>query len=138
MSSTQFTTGRYGLTYDYFDGELLVVDYISGSYYSISKIGAVIWKALGAGYTPDEILERLGAFPQAAGLADALPGFLATLEAEKLIEPRAASAERGEWPAVSSDDLGPLTFERFEDLKDLLLLDPVHEVDQQGWPHRAG
>lgn len=138
MNSSQFTVGRNGLSFDYFDGELLIVDYISGSYYSISKFGAVIWKALGAGFTPDEIVDRLVPLASPEVLAGTVPDFIGKLESERLIAPRETSPERGEWPAFSPADIGPVTIERFEDLKDLLLLDPVHEVDQQGWPHRAG
>ena len=28
-------------------------------------------------------------------------------------------------------------FERFTDMQDLLLLDPIHDVDETGWPVRA-
>ena len=30
----------------------------------------------------------------------------------------------------------PPVFEKFMDLQDLLLLDPIHEVDEIGWPHQ--
>jgi hypothetical protein len=28
----------------------------------------------------------------------------------------------------------PPTFEKFTDMEDMLLLDPIHEVDEEGWP----
>jgi hypothetical protein len=31
----------------------------------------------------------------------------------------------------------PPLLEKFTDMEDLLLLDPVHEVDGRGWPHPA-
>ena len=27
--------------------------------------------------------------------------------------------------------------EKFTDMQELLLLDPIHEVDEKGWPHQA-
>ena len=32
----------------------------------------------------------------------------------------------------------PPMFERYEEMKNLLILDPIHEVDEQGWPARSG
>jgi hypothetical protein len=26
--------------------------------------------------------------------------------------------------------------QKFTDMQELLLLDPIHEVDERGWPHR--
>jgi len=31
----------------------------------------------------------------------------------------------------------PADFISYHDMKGLLLLDPVHEVDAEGWPHAA-
>lgn len=128
----QYDTNKPGLASELFDGEMVIADYVSGLYYSISKTGTLIWQALGAGYTVDEIAEKLG-----AGVGPLVSGFVARLAEEGLIAPRAASPERGAWPEFSGADIEKPSIERFEDLKELLLLDPVHDVDQQGWPHRA-
>ena len=46
------------------------------------------------------------------------------------IEPRDAPGEASEKrPYV------PPQIERFTDMQELLLLDPIHEVDDTGWPH---
>ena len=47
----------------------------------------------------------------------------------------------GDKPAATAAELaaapGPFTVEMFEDLADLILTDPVHDVDHDaGWPHR--
>jgi hypothetical protein len=44
-------------------------------------------------------------------------------------------------PEEIADELagaaGPFTVEMFDDLADLILTDPIHDVDQNaGWPHR--
>ena len=31
---------------------------------------------------------------------------------------------------------GPLSVDAFTDLADLILLDPVHDVSDAGWPHK--
>jgi hypothetical protein len=41
-----------------------------------------------------------------------------------------ASADTG-----SDVDLGALAYERFTDMEELILLDPVHDVSEAGWPN---
>jgi hypothetical protein len=64
--------------------------------------------------------------------------------ASQLLEERLVEASDAEPDAVppsasstsSSNRLPyqPPTIEKFDDLQELLLLDPVHEVDEAGWP----
>ena len=132
-----YDTYKPGLASELFDGELVVADYVSGLYYSISKTGAVIWQALRAGYATEEITDRLASVATDLDAKRFVPEFVARLAAEGLIAARAPSPDRGNWPEFVAADLSEPGLERFEDLRDLLLLDPVHDVDQQGWPHRA-
>jgi hypothetical protein len=46
-------------------------------------------------------------------------------EAISVVPPRAAKPTR-QYQAP--------TIERFDDLEELLVLDPIHEVDEAGWP----
>lgn len=118
-----------------FDGEIVVLNMANGTYYSVRDLGAVLWRDLAAGH-PVEIL--------ADAAADALGGpkpildFAAKAQAEGLMRPVAATAA-SEAPqiigALSAGASSDLTFEVYEDMKNLILLDPVHEVDQsRGWP----
>jgi len=134
---TQYDTKMPGLAYEFFDGELIVADYMSGLYYSISSPGAAIWKALHAGYTVDAIVERFSTMVPELDFQRTIPEFVALLTTEKLIAPRASAVECGDWPAIEVAELGEPALERFDDLQDLLLLDPVHDVSEQGWPHRG-
>jgi hypothetical protein len=46
---------------------------------------------------------------------------------------RSVSASEGD-----RQDYSDPAFERYDDMADLILLDPVHEIDQEeGWPKRA-
>jgi hypothetical protein len=38
---------------------------------------------------------------------------------------------------VAPHAYAPLELERYTDLADLILLDPVHDVSEAGWPHAA-
>jgi hypothetical protein len=65
--------------------------------------------------------------------------FAARMAAEGLMRPAATAVPPSEQPRISFATAGSgpllLTFEVYEDMKSLILLDPVHEVDEvRGWP----
>jgi hypothetical protein len=61
--------------------------------------------------------------------------FLAELEAEGLL-----LDGNGDGPAPGSPAPGPghvtLVLHRYTDMQDLIVLDPIHDVDETGWPNR--
>jgi hypothetical protein len=120
-----------------FDGELVVANYDSGIYYSIAPGGALVWQGLRHGLTPDALVEWLAAaFPSEPDLAPRIRAFIQRLTDENLLAPSDTPEQGGPLPELG-DTFGALEIERFEDLQELLLLDPVHDVDTAGWPHRA-
>jgi len=54
---------------------------------------------------------------------------------EELIAPGAAPAAT-QVPVITGAWVAP-RLEKFTDLQTLLLLDPIHDVDEQGWPRVA-
>jgi hypothetical protein len=120
------------------DGEAIVVNLGTGTYYSMQGDSQILWEAISAGATADEIAnvaaELTGESPDA--IAAAVDTFCASLVEQGLI------AERDAGDAPSSIDLsgagsGLLTpsFETYADMQDLILLDPVHEVGEGSWPN---
>ena len=80
-------------------------------------------------------------------MQQALADLLTALEVERLISRRTSSptnqpanaAPVGQSPALEIEPFQPPVFERFTDMEDLLLMDPVHEAeDEKGWPHAKG
>jgi hypothetical protein len=106
------------------DGEVVIIHLGTGVYYSIRGRGVSLWEGAVAGATSDS-LARVA--PTEA------ESFLRELEGEGLIE--RADGSDATWQAPDAVDGEPAVLERFDDMEDLLLLDPVHEVDDQGWPH---
>jgi hypothetical protein len=130
------------------DDEVVAINLESGCYYSIRGLGTPVWLGVARHASPAQIaaalLER-GDGDRAAVEA-AVVGFLAELEREGLIRQSANGAAAAETAPLEStsgkpaDDAGPFeppVLEKFTDMEDLLLLDPVHDVDAQGWPHIA-
>lgn len=121
-----------------FDGELVIAHYGSGLYYSISPAGALVWQGLKQGLAVELVISWLTeAFPARAETIPAeVSAFVARMCEEGLLLPTPA-ANAGSPPELALAELGPMELERFEDLQELLLLDPVHDVAEAGWPHRA-
>ena len=121
------------------DGEVVVINLENGKYYSLRGSGARVWAGVADRAGVDEIAAHLARSYHGADEAGAsVAAFLAELESEELIVP--SSEDPGPW-APSEPHNGarspfePPVLERFTDMQDLLLLDPVHEVDEaQGWP----
>jgi hypothetical protein len=124
---------------DVFDGELVIAHYGSGLYYSISEAGALIWQGLRHGLSDVEVSQWLAAHytAQAGDIPDLVAGFVAQLLAEGLILASAGPVSAGELAVLTGTTLSTPQLERYEDLQNLLLLDPVHDVDETGWPRRA-
>jgi hypothetical protein len=130
------------------DGEALIMDMLKGNYFSCLGASAIAWDALKQGVSVDETAEALaGAYGLAAtDVAPDVDRFARRLvDEEMLVEVETvtvapAEAASGAVAAATSGGRSPLgdyralTYERFSDLADLILLDPVHDVTEAGWP----
>jgi hypothetical protein len=122
------------------NGEVLMIHLESGNYYSLRATGATIWEAIELGVPAPAIAD---AFRGSYDVADAdavVDGFLAELVGEDLltttdpIDPDGQAAPAWAPPALDGEFVAP-RLEKFTDMQHLILLDPVHEVDEgQGWP----
>ncbi|HMR66090.1 MAG TPA: PqqD family protein [Anaerolineae bacterium] len=121
------------------EGETVMIDFDSGAYYSTDQVGALICSLLEKRAGVGEILAFISSHCSAnpVDIEAGVQQFLAELQAESLIIPAAAPANH---PSLA--EVAPLTcFEpprlyKYTDMQDLLLLDPIHEVDEAGWPLR--
>jgi hypothetical protein len=123
------------------DGEVIAIDLADGSYYSLAGSGPEIWQLLAAGASEAEVSEALAVRHgvEATEIAAGVSAFLARLEEHRL-------AVREEGGEQGAPELEPLVergvyeeprLERYTDMKDYFLLDPIHEVDAAGWPKPA-
>ncbi len=115
------------------DGEVVAIDLESGRYYSLEGPAARAWEAIQAGQDLDGIVAAVAA--EASMEADDaradVAAFIAELEAEGLLLD-------GDGPASSAEGPGRvrLVLHRYTDMQDLIVLDPIHDVDETGWPNR--
>ena len=141
----RFRVNSPNVIHETIEGEVILIDLKTGTYYSLRDAGAAIWESLESGADEGEALVALGLRYEGSGeeMRDALRGLLAELEGEGLIRRDDDSAAIAERPLHSRNG-GPKApfrapaLEKHTDMQDLILLDPVHEVGAQGWPHPAG
>ena len=137
------------MVYETIDGETVIVNLKNGSYYSLVDVGTVIWTELEAGRTVDEILTRLNTDydGDSQEIETALHQLLEELAQEQLLafdtsEDIAANSESApatpRAPAATKRKFQAPRLQKFTDMQDVLLLDPIHDVDETGWPHTAG
>ncbi|TPI48684.1 PqqD family protein [Mesorhizobium sp. B2-9-1] len=132
LSDVYAVAGR-DIVFESFDGEAVVLDLSNGKYFGFSDSGSKVWQALSSGVGTEELIRSAAARIDAA----AIEAFITQLVEFGLLAPSSAT------PLPSSDDLPaalaaasePLNVSVHDDLADLILVDPIHEVEEPlGWP----
>lgn len=137
--SGQFRLNEPDVTFEGFESEVLLINLANGNYYSLRGSAPILWPWLLQGHS----VERLAA--AVATLCDQsvdtlqrdVQAFVDQLIKEALIVPREdGPVDPIDPTAVKLAAYAPPTIEAYTDMQDLLLLDPIHEVDVTGWPKK--
>jgi hypothetical protein len=133
------------VAYQHIDGEAMLIHFDSGCYYSTDKVGAEILSLLQHAVTAITIVqilaERYRADPES--IQRVVAPFLERLCAEDLVVARLEAVGVNAADRPSSAPIGsplqqlpiePPVLHKYTDLQDLLLLDPIHDTDETGWP----
>jgi len=136
-----YTINREALIYDRLDGDIVIIHLESGNYYNLSGSGATIWLLLAKSVSFNELVLALAKRYKAEtpAIQHDLKAFLVQLEGEKLIiqrsEPNPAAASlTGTGEEDTKEAYLPPVLDVFTDMQDFLLVDPIHEVDENGLP----
>lgn len=120
------------------DGELIIMNSKTGKYFSSDGVGPFVWSCVTGGLTGKQTITAVAERCRvpATAIADDIQAFIESLEREDLIrdgsmQPAASVAECSEGLTYSKPVL-----EIYSDMQDLLLLDPIHDVSEDGWPMR--
>jgi hypothetical protein len=140
--SERYTIDEARIVSEIIDGEAIIVNLANGNYYSLDAPAAEIWEWLQAGWSITEIVSVIqdrydcsGADPETA-----VRTLIGTLIADELVAsrpdtPDLPKIERGAEAFAEKTPFRAPSFQRFEDMQGFLLVDPIHEVDDTGWPH---
>ena len=144
-TNNHFRVNSPKVTHETLDGEVVIINLDTGIYYSTNGTGAAIWHLLDTGMSIEQIVTSMtnsyAGDPQeieteVKTLVDKFQQESLVIAAEGLRpaashEAVAALKEAGELPQFTSPIL-----QRYSDMEDLLLLDPIHDVDEAGWPNK--
>ena len=124
------------------DEEAIIMDLATGTYFSSDAVGAVIWDGMVCGLDDHQVKQRvLQTFAADAHALEAdFDSFVASLVANNLV----TVVDETVVPTIASDialpadrrDYVPPILNSYSDLQDLALLDPIHDVEETGWPNR--
>lgn len=136
-----FKINEPSVIWEQIETEIIAINLINGFYYDISGLSATIWVMIINKYSYQDIINELSSH---YGLseddikADA-NFFLKTLEEEQLVS-RSASVLDNDISQKNTRHIYPETYQKpvlnkYTDMENLLLIDPIHEVDEHGWPN---
>jgi len=144
--STRLRVASPHVVDDVVDDEVVIVNLNTGAYYNTEGAGCDAWRLLAAEITFGDVVTTMRARYEAdEGVVERyLEELIDQFLAEGLMVVVDPAEEWGAGmvgvPFSSSDQrvpFEPAQLVQFNDMKGLLLLDPVHEVDERGWPHAA-
>jgi hypothetical protein len=124
-------------------GEVIIVNLLEGVYYSITGCGPAIWEFVSNGYSIEMIAESLRTeFSNVPDdVTEKISNFVAKLAEDGLIqqsngEPQSIDQRSESNNGVQKQFEDPL-ISKFTDMEEVLILDPVHDFDESGWPNQG-
>jgi Coenzyme PQQ synthesis protein D (PqqD) len=121
---------------------MIIVDLKMGAYYSIGGGGTSIWNYLSTGLTVDQTVDALSLAHSndKSEISNSVHELLKTLLHDELLvesndgeplQPDSAHSKTSERLPME-----PVVLEKFSDLSNALIYDPIHDFDQTtGWPN---
>jgi hypothetical protein len=142
MEGARLRTNSPPVVHETVEGETIVVNLATGSYYDLNATGGYIFGSFEGGSSVAEVADALatGCGADSGVVEAAVQEFAARLLEEELIVPAvnghgAASVSFGGFEMP--DQFAEPVLNKYTDMQELLLLDPVHEVSEAGWPSKA-
>jgi hypothetical protein len=141
-SQARFGVNAPAVVGEVVDDEVIVINLETGTYYSLSDVGGVVWQEFEAGASVEEVKDLVeNCFDgDRALISIAIDDFVRDLEVEGLIVPVEAAdvacprdVARDSIDRVTKPFVAP-RLERYIELQNMIQLDPILEVDNRGWP----
>ncbi len=141
QTSVRFRINQPDVVAENFGEEIVAIHLKRGNYYSIEESGTTIWQLAATGATVEEIIAdiRQAYRGDSSDIQKNVYRFLEELQQAELI----IAADDGHADPVPSSakpqttarkPFVPPTLNEYTDMQELLLLDPIHDVAEGGWP----
>ena len=138
MLRSEFTINTSSVVFERLNGEVIIISNQNGKYYSLGYTASDIWYLIQTSVSSSLWLKTLADNYQETpdSAEDEVKKFLDDLLSENLI--KSSEAAFGELQLLPEDTpRGKWSCPElliFDDLQDLLLVDPIHDTGEEGWP----
>lgn len=119
------------------EGETIIINLATGSYYNMNETGTCVWEGVQAHESVGDIIEACVARfdGDRPSIEAAVFAFLESAVKEGLIALGSASTTIPREPfAGSKKSFVAPRLDVYTDLQQMLLADPIHDVEAEGWP----
>jgi hypothetical protein len=128
--------------FERFGEEVVAIHLETGVYHSLMGVASEAFVLLSEEATAAELADCLASRYDATSdqILSALTPFMDQLQKEQLVVPVETRKARGPLKNAGEESGLPFvapTLQAFNDLEGLLLLDPIHEVGEEGWPQAS-
>jgi hypothetical protein len=140
MTNQRFRVNTPTVTHETIDGEAVIINLDSGNYYSLVDVGSFIWGLVERGASQSEVQNLVLQSYQgnAPDIDQGVQELLTQLQQENLIVPVDGAVTFDPEPISDNGrekpSFNPPSLHKYSDMQELLLLDPIHDVDDAGWP----
>ena len=134
-----YTINAPHVVHDTIENETILFNLKTGNYYSFDSFGVVLWNAIIEAYNISDFIEKLALKydkPQAE-IKDIIDGFLSELLKEELIVQDKNKKETENDKSIIDKlaiELKSPVLHKYTNMQDMLLLDPIHDTGEKGWP----
>lgn len=145
MNNQRFRINTPMVTHEIIDGEAVIINLDTGNYYSLVDTGSLIWALVDKGASASEMqsLVQQSYHGNTTDIDRGVAELLVQLQQENLVVPvdGAPAVDAAELKQIlpagnghEKPSFNPPQLNKYSDMQELLLLDPIHDVDETGWP----
>ncbi|WP_080056484.1 PqqD family protein [Spirosoma aerolatum] len=117
-----------------FDEEIVLIQIQSGIYYTLKGSGPAILRLFQEGYATEDVSDYLAKSANGEWLREVEVYIEQLLTEGILVRAEGLSSSQPDLTSLSVQEKPVL--EKFDDVSDLIKLDPIHDVSDLGWPHK--
>lgn len=130
------------VVYEVLNTEVIAIDFNTGTYYALLHVAKQVWLLLEQQTPLNQIVQILSDYYQREPkeVSEDVQKLITQLIDNGLIESAEKEAHiQGPTPQIDSHGWGyeAPQLVSYMDIQNLLLLDPIHEVVEAGWPNKA-
>lgn len=121
-----------------FSNEIVIINTVTGSYYTISGSATFVLRWFFRPITSDAVNNLIqSTFPSEISEATSFVDWLKHQDLIIHVESSHVNLDVEHSTTESNSVIhNEWTYSRFDDMADLIRLDPIHDVSDKGWPHR--